>query len=72
MGLQELPYTNLFEGIICIDALEFVPPEDWPPVLNNFHRALKARGNLYFTVELADPGDQLLDAGLETLEFLIQ
>lgn len=55
MGLQELPYTNLFEGIICIDAMEFVSPEDWPPVLNNFRRALKAHGNLYFTVELADP-----------------
>ena len=55
MGLQEIPYTKLFEGIICIDAMENIPHEDWPLVLSNFHRALKADGYLYFTVELADP-----------------
>ena len=49
-----------FEGVICLDTLEHVPPEDWPCVLGNFQRALKPGGYLYFSVELADQDD--LDA----------
>ena len=56
IGLQELRFSSAFEGIICVDAMEFVFPEDWPLVLANFHRALKPGGYLYFTVEL--PEDQ--------------
>lgn len=52
MGLQEIDSIAAFGGIICMDAMEFVAPEDWPLVLNNFHRALKRNGYLYFTVEL--------------------
>jgi len=51
-GLQEVPFTGAFDGIICIDAMEFVFPEDWPLVLANFHRALRINGHLYFTVEI--------------------
>jgi SAM-dependent methyltransferase len=51
--LQELPYRDEFDGVICVDAMEFVPPEDWRPVLERFHRALRAGGWLYLTVELA-------------------
>lgn len=47
-------YEDAFEGIICIDAMENVFPEDWMLVLRNFHKALKANGYLYFTVELID------------------
>ena len=54
VGLQELEYHEAFDGIICMDALEHIFPEDWPPVLSNFHRALKPGGHLYFTVEIAD------------------
>lgn len=54
IGLQEMDYTNAFDGIICIDAMENVFPEDWKLVLNNFHRALKNGGVLYFTVEVID------------------
>ena len=43
-----------FDGILCVDAMEFIAPEEWPPVLNNFHRALKRDGYLYFTVELLE------------------
>ena len=57
MGLQELNYSEMFEGAICMDALEHVPPEDWPLILTNFHRALKRNGHLYFTVEIADEQD---------------
>jgi SAM-dependent methyltransferase len=54
MGLQELSYSEAFEGAVCIDAMENVFPEDWPLVLGNLQRALKGRGFLYFTVEIAD------------------
>jgi cyclopropane fatty-acyl-phospholipid synthase-like methyltransferase len=54
VGLQELPYHEAFDGVICMDAMEHVFPEDWPLVLSNFHRALKPQGYLYFTVETAD------------------
>jgi SAM-dependent methyltransferase len=56
--LQELPYQGEFDGVLCVDAMEFVPPEDWPPVLERFHRALRSQGWLYLTVELA-PGDRV-------------
>jgi SAM-dependent methyltransferase len=51
--LQDLPYRGEFDGVLCMDAMEFVPPEDWPPVLERFHRALRPGGWLYLTVELA-------------------
>jgi cyclopropane fatty-acyl-phospholipid synthase-like methyltransferase len=52
LGLQEMHYTGAFNGIICVDAMEFVFPEDWPVVMANFHRALKTKDHLYFTVEI--------------------
>jgi SAM-dependent methyltransferase len=56
--LQELPYRGEFDGVLCVDAMEFVPPEDWPPVLERFRRALGPGGWLYLTVELAH-GDRV-------------
>ena len=56
--LQELPYRGEFDGVLCVDAMEFVPPEDWPPVLERFRRALRPGGWLYLTVELA-PDDRV-------------
>lgn len=70
MGLQEMIYSEVFEGAICMDALEHVCPEDWPLIFHNFHRALKPHGYLYFTVELAAEQDlemafqQAQDVGL--------
>ena len=57
IGLQEMTFQDGFEGAICMDAMEHVCPEDWLPILQNFHRALKPSGVLYFTVELADEND---------------
>ena len=54
MGLQEMSFHNAFDGMICMDAMEHICPEDWPPILHNFHNALKPKGYLYFTVELAE------------------
>lgn len=51
VGLQEMAYEGLFDGAICMDAMENIPPEDWSLVLGNFYRALKQHGYFYFTVE---------------------
>jgi SAM-dependent methyltransferase len=56
--LQELPYRGEFDGVLCVDAMEFVPPEEWPPVLERLRRALRSGGWLYLTVELA-PADRV-------------
>jgi SAM-dependent methyltransferase len=53
MGLQEMDFQEAFDGIICVDALEHVFPEEWPGILQGFWRALKPGGVLYFTVDLA-------------------
>jgi SAM-dependent methyltransferase len=50
--LQDLPFEQGFDGVMCVDAMEFVPPEDWPVVLERFRRALRSPGLLYATVEL--------------------
>ncbi len=50
--LQDLPYESEFDGVMCVDAMEFVPPEDWPIVLERFRRALRPGGWLYLSVEL--------------------
>jgi 2-polyprenyl-3-methyl-5-hydroxy-6-metoxy-1,4-benzoquinol methylase len=47
---------------MCIDAMEHVPPEDWPTVVGNLRRALRPGGHLYLTVEEVD--DQELDRAL--------
>ena len=58
VGLQEMAYREVFDGVICIDAMENVCPEDWPLVLSNFHRALKENGYLYFTAETVENADE--------------
>ena len=60
VGLQELAFDGEFDAVMCIDAMENIPPEDWPEVLANLRRALRPGGHLYLTVEEVD--DQELDA----------
>lgn len=55
VGLQEMEWEAAFDAITCVDAMEFVFPEDWPRVLVNFHRTLRPRGLLYVSVEQAEP-----------------
>ncbi len=57
MGLQEITFHAAFDGVICIDALEHVCPEDYPAILHNLQQALKPGGWLYFTMERADPDE---------------
>lgn len=54
VGLQELPFDTEFDGTMTIDAMENIPPEDWPLVLANLHRAVRPGGHLYLTVEEID------------------
>jgi SAM-dependent methyltransferase len=49
--LQQLPYAGEFDAVMTIDAMEHVPPEDWPLVLANLHRAARPGGLVYLTVE---------------------
>jgi hypothetical protein len=39
---------------MCVDAMENVPPEQWPIVLTSLRRAVHDGGYLYLTVELTD------------------
>ena len=57
VGLQELEFDREFDAAMCIDAMEHVPPEDWPLVLANLRRALRPGGHLYLTVEEVDRRD---------------
>jgi SAM-dependent methyltransferase len=57
VGLQELAYQAAFDAAICMDAMEYVFPEDWLPVLHNFRRAIRSDGYFYFTVEIAAEAD---------------
>ena len=56
--LQQLPYREEFDGVMCVDAMEMIPPEDWPVIIEGFRRALRPGGRLYLTVERV-PGDQV-------------
>jgi cyclopropane fatty-acyl-phospholipid synthase-like methyltransferase len=61
VGLQEMVFVDIFDGAVCMDAMEHVCPEDWLPIFHNFHRALKPQGHLYYTVEIADT-DEVAEA----------
>jgi SAM-dependent methyltransferase len=52
IGLQELADVATFDGVMCIDAMEHVPPEDWPIVLGNLVRAVRRDGLLYVSLEV--------------------
>jgi methyltransferase family protein len=43
--------------VLCVDAMENIPHEDWPLVLGNLRRALRPGGHLYLTVEEVDEGE---------------
>lgn len=66
IGLQELAFEAEFDGTMTVDAMENVPPEDWPVVLANLHRAVRRGGHLYFTVEEVDDEAEI-DAAFEEL-----
>jgi SAM-dependent methyltransferase len=50
-SLQRLGYDAEFDAVLTIDAMENVPPEDWPAVAANLCRAVRPGGHLYVSVE---------------------
>jgi SAM-dependent methyltransferase len=54
MALQDLPYVRGFDAVMTVDAMEHIPPDDWPLVLANVHRAVRPGGVMYLTVEEQD------------------
>jgi len=61
MALQEMNFQAKFDGIICMDAMEHICPEDYPGILSSFQAALKPGGLLYFTADRAEEPDFDLD-----------
>ncbi len=59
LAMEELNTTAewaaRFDGLLCVDAMENVPPEIWPVVLAGFVRVVKPEAPVYLTIEL--PGD---------------
>ena len=65
MSLQDIAYRHEFEAVLTIDAMENVPPEDWPLVLSNLRRAVRPGGYLCMSVEEAD--DTAIDEAFDAL-----
>lgn len=61
MALQEIDFEEVFAGIICMDAMEHIFPEDYGEILCNFQTALKPGGVLYFTADREEEPDFDLD-----------
>ena len=57
VGLQEMTFDAEFDGAMTVDAMENVPPEDWPLVIGNLRRAVKPGAHLYLTVEEISDAD---------------
>ena len=58
LALQDLPAAqdllSRFDGLLCVDALEYIAPEDWPGAVAGLAAALKPRTPAYVTVEVND------------------
>ena len=67
LALQDLvTATDLharFHGLMCVDAMEWVGREDWPVVLDGFHRVLRPGGWAYLAIEIPEDKDIELLAG---------
>jgi len=49
--LQDLPYAARFDAVLTIEAMQHIPPEDWPGVLADLGRAVRPGGLVYLTVQ---------------------
>ena len=64
-ALQDLSYEREFDAVLTVDAMENIPPEDWPLVLAKLHRAVRPGGLLYLTVE--EVGQAYADRAFDSL-----
>ena len=65
MALHEMDFHEAFDGVICMDAMEHICPEDYPGILHGFQVALKPGGILYFTADREEEPDFDLKAYYE-------
>lgn len=63
--LTDLDFREEFDAAMTIDAMENVPPEDWPRVLSNLRAAVRPGAPLYMTVEERD--EEAVDAAYRDL-----
>jgi len=49
--LQHFGVDRAIDGVICVDAFENLPPEDWPAALGALHGAAKPMALVYVTVD---------------------
>jgi SAM-dependent methyltransferase len=54
IAMADLRYESAFSGVLCVDALENVGPEDWPRTLARIVAAARHGSTLWMTVELAE------------------
>jgi SAM-dependent methyltransferase len=57
VGLQEIAFEDVFDAAMCIDAMEYVCPEDWPAVLRKLHKVVHSGGLIYLTIERVDEAE---------------
>lgn len=57
MALHEMNFCEVFDGVLCMDAMEHICPEDYPGILRSFQTALKPGGVLYFTADREEEPD---------------
>jgi hypothetical protein len=62
---RTLSYAYEFDAVITVDAMENIPPEDWPLVLANLHRAVRPGAVMYLTVEEVDQAE--IDQAFQSL-----
>jgi cyclopropane fatty-acyl-phospholipid synthase-like methyltransferase len=62
---HELDFHEDFDGVICIDTLEHVFPEEWPVIMHRLHEVLKPGGLLYFTIPDASTMNKFLERSYE-------
>jgi ubiquinone/menaquinone biosynthesis C-methylase UbiE len=55
--LHELAFDGEFDAAMCVDATEYVFPEDWPVVLAKLRRAVRPGGLVYLTIEQVSPAE---------------
>lgn len=52
--LQHLDLDGVADASMTIDAMENIPPEEWPLVLANLRRAVTPGGHHYLTIEVIE------------------
>jgi SAM-dependent methyltransferase len=62
LALEQLDSTpdwaGRFDGLLCVDAMENVPPEDWPLILAGLVRVVRPESAIYLTVEIPEDDDR--------------